>query len=33
MDLGLHCWNFSNPSDPAEIAATQLTVLSDRRER
>jgi hypothetical protein len=22
MDLGLHCWNFSNPSDPADIAAT-----------
>ena len=26
MDLGLRHWNFSNPSDPADIAATLTSV-------
>jgi F420-dependent oxidoreductase-like protein len=32
MELGLHYWNFSNPSDPAEIAAT-LTSAAEIAEQ
>jgi hypothetical protein len=32
MDLGLHYWNFSIPSDPTEIAAT-LTSAAEIAEQ